>query len=160
MEIIELKRSSFSIIALLFGVAFLIVSIVEFIHIPLEEPLIFLFSSPGDAIWESSFLDHLAKALINLLIAMIFLYGVPQIKQGTLSGFGFLIGAGILALGIGTLFAIEWIANLIDFALQGLVDITVWEDFIFTEGIRTEIFLGIGSIYIMLLWKNRDNYLK
>ncbi len=160
MEIIELKRSSLSIVALLFGVAFLIVSIIEFIHIPLEEPLFFLFSSPGDAIWESSFLDHLAKALINLLIAAVFLYSVPQIKQGTLSGFGFLIGAGILALGIGTLFAIEWIANLIDFALQGLVDITVWEDFIFTEGIRTEIFLGIGSIYIMLLWKNRDNYLK
>ena len=160
MEIIELKRSSFSITALLFGVAFLIVSIIEFIHIPLEEPLFFLFSSPGDAIWESSFLDHLAKALINLLVAVIFLYSVPQLKQGTLSGFGFLIGAGMLALGIGALFAIEWIANLVDFALQGLIDITIWEYFIFTEGIRTEIFLGIGSIYIMLLWKNRDNYLE
>ncbi|MHA1670415.1 MAG: hypothetical protein ACTSV5_07525 [Promethearchaeota archaeon] len=160
MEIIVFKRSSFSIAALLFGVAFLVVSIIEFVHMPLEEPLFFLFFSPGDAIWESSFLDHLAKALINLLIAVIFLFGVPQIKKGTLSGFGFLIGAGILALRIGTLFIIEWIANLIDFALQGLVDIGVWEDFIFTEGIRIEIFLGIGSIYITLLWKNRDYYLE
>jgi len=159
MEIVKQKRSRLIIIALIFGIVYLFNTIMEFIHIGLEEPLFFLFSSPGDAVFETAYLDHFAKALVSLLITAVFLYSIPQLKKGTLEGFGFIIGAGILAIGIGFLFIAEWIANVIDFAIQGLSDLAVWEDFVFTDGIRIEWFIGIGSISILLIWKNRENYL-
>ncbi len=159
MEIIQEKRSFLSILSLIFGVVFVFISVMEFIHIGLEEPLMFFFSSPGDAIFEASILDHMAKGLINLLLAALFLYSYPHLKQGTLSGFGFFVGAGIIALGIGALFITEWVANLIDVALQSISDPGVWEEFVFTDGIRLEWFLGIASLYILLIWKNKENYL-
>ncbi|MHA1489467.1 MAG: hypothetical protein ACTSRI_07410 [Promethearchaeota archaeon] len=159
MEIIQEKRSFLSILSLIFGVVFIFISVMEFIHVGLEEPLIFFFSSPGDAVFETSILDHMAKGLINLLLAALFLYSYFPLKQGTLSGFGFLVGAGIMALAMGGLFIIEWLANVIDIALQSISDPGVWEEFVFTDGIRLEWFLGIASLYILLIWKNKENYL-
>lgn len=159
MEIIQSKRSTLSLVALTFGIVSIFVSIMEFIHVGLEEPMIFFFSTPGDAVFETSWLDHLMKGFVNLLIGAMFIYGYPKIREGTLEGFGFLIGAGILSLGIGMLFFTVWVANLIDVSLIGIAEPEIWEEFMFTEGIRLEWFMGIASIYILLVWKNRERYL-
>ncbi|MGQ4875153.1 MAG: hypothetical protein ACTSVV_17170 [Promethearchaeota archaeon] len=159
MKIVEQKRSTFSAIALIFGILYLFISVMEFIHISLNEPLIFFFSSPGDTLFETSYLDHLMKGFINLVISSMFLYTFFKLKEGTLEGFGFLIGAGFLSFGIGLLFIAEWIANLIDFLLIGIMEPEIWEGFTITDGIRLECFLGIASIYILWIWKNKERYL-
>ena len=168
MKIIEEKRSSLSLLALLFGIIFAFIAFIEFLLIGLEavtaangeEISILFFTSPGDAVFESSFLDHIMKGFVNLLIGALFLYGYPKIKGGTLEGFSFLIGGALLALGLAFLFISIWVANLIDTALIGISEPEIWDEFIFTDGIRFEWFLGVASIYILLIWKKRENYLK
>lgn len=164
MEIVSSKRGSLSIMALIFGIILIVIGIVELILVGMEESVegfsIIFFTSPGDAVFETSFLDHIAKALISFLIAAVFLYGYPKIKTGDLEGFSFLIGGGILILGIGLLFISVWVANIIDISLQSIGDPAVWDEFSILDGIRIEWFLAIGAINIVMIWKKRDQYLQ
>ena len=159
MEIVEEKRSVFSGIALIFSVVFAFISIMEFIHIGLSEPIIFFFSSPGDAIFETTGLDHLMKGFISFVIFTLFLSAVIKLQKGTIDGFAFLLGAAILSFGVGILFTMEWIANIFNTLIIGISDPEVWEEFTLTDGIRLEEFLGIASIYILMLWKNKEKYI-
>lgn len=159
MQIIESKRNSLSIIALILGMVLLFVAAMEVIHMFFEEPIMFFFASAGDSVFETGLLDHLMKGFVALVIGGLFLNAYPKLKQGTLEGFAFLIGAGILALAIAFLYITVWIANLIDTALISIIEPEIWKEFIITDGIRIEWFIGIASIYILFVWKNRESYL-
>lgn len=159
MQIIKSKRNSLSIIALILGMVLLFVAAMEVIHMFLEEPIMFFFASAGDSVFETGVLDHLMKGFVALVIGGLFLNAYPKLKQGTLEGFAFLIGAGILALAIAFLYITVWIANLIDTALISITEPGIWEEFVITDGIRIEWFIGIASIYILFVWKNRESYL-
>jgi hypothetical protein len=164
MEIVEEKRNSLSILALFFGIALIFIGIMELILILIEATFedvsILFFTSPGDAVFETSFLDHIMKAFVSFVVGGVFLYGYPKIREGSLEGFSFLVGGGILLMGIGFLFIAIWTANLIDTAILGLVEPDIWEQYVITDGIRIEWFLAIGSINIILIWKKREEYLK
>jgi hypothetical protein len=164
MEIVGSKKGILSSIALIFGIASIFIAIVEFSLIPLEvlneEFSILFFTSPGDAVFESAFLDHIMKGFVNIVIGSIFLLGYPKIRKLSPEGYSFLIGGGILILGVGFLFIMIWLANLIDTAIMGINESEVWLEYIITDGIRIEWFLGIGAISILSFWKKRDLYLK
>jgi hypothetical protein len=164
MEIIESKKTILSSLALIFGIGSIIVAIIELSLIPLEaineEFSLLFFTTPGDAVFESTFLDHVMKGLVNLVIGAIFLIGFPKIRKLSIEGYSFLIGGGILILGVGLLFITIWLANLIDTAIVGITEPEVWLEYVVTDGIRIEWFLGIGAISIMTFWKNRNQYLR
>jgi hypothetical protein len=163
MEIIGERRNSLSMMALVFGIAMVFVGIVELVLIGLESAIegfsLLFFTSPGDAVFETSFLDHVMKAFVGFVIGGVFLYAYPKIKTGSLEGFSFLMGGAILLAGIGFLFISIWLANLIDTAIIGLVEPEVWGDYVLTDGIRIEWFLAIASIKIVSIWKKREEYL-
>jgi hypothetical protein len=164
MDIVEDKRNSISRSALFFGIPLIFIGIMELILILIEATFedvsILFFTSPGDAVFETSFLDHIMKAFVSFVVGGVFLYGYPKIREGSLEGFSFLVGGGILLMGIGFLFIAIWTANLIDTAILGLVEPDIWEQYVITDGIRIEWFLAIGSINIILIWKKREEYLK
>jgi hypothetical protein len=164
MEIRDEKRNSLSLLALLFGIVILFIGIMELVLIGLEsvseDVSILFFTSPGDAVFETSALDHVMKAFVSFVIAGVFLYGYPKIRDGSLEGFSFLIGGGLLIAGIGALFIAVWVANLIDTAIIGIIEPEVWGDYVITDGIRIEWFLAVGSLSILSIWKNRERYLE
>ncbi|MFW9989078.1 MAG: hypothetical protein ACFFC3_10510 [Candidatus Odinarchaeota archaeon] len=164
MEIVESKKGILSSLALIFGILLIIVAIIEFSLILLEslneEFSLLFFTTPGDAVFESAFLDHIMKGFVNLVIGAIFLVGFSKIRKLSPEGYSFLIGGGILILGIGFLFIMIWIANLIDTAFIGISEPEVWLEYIITDGIRIEWFLGIGAISILSFWKKRELYIK
>ena len=163
MEIANNKKKILSLLALTFGIIPIVIAIMELILIGVEavaeDVSILFFTSPGDAVFESSALDHVMKAFVNFLIGGIFLHGYQKVKEGNPDGFSFLIGGGILLLGIGFLFIMIWGANLIDTVIKGFVEPEVWGEYIFTDGIRIEWFLGVGAISILSIWKNKEQYL-
>ncbi|MGV9142242.1 MAG: hypothetical protein ACOC1X_04825, partial [Promethearchaeota archaeon] len=69
MEIITEKRSLLSYLALFFGIAMIFIAIMELtlmgLELAIEDISILFFTSPGDAVFETSFLDHLMKALVG-----------------------------------------------------------------------------------------------
>lgn len=164
MEIVQEKKTYLSVIALLFGIASLIIAAVELSLIPLElvneDFSILFFTSPGDAVFESAYLDHALKAFVNIVIGVVFLIGVPKLLNKTIEGFSFLIGGGLLIFGIGVLFISIWVANFIDTAVISMVEPEVWLEYAIIDGIRVEWFLGIGAISILYVWRNKQNYLK
>ena len=163
MEIINEKRNSLSLLALFFGVVILFIGVMELILIGLEsaseDVSILFFTSPGDAVFETSFLDHIMKAFVSFVVGGVFLYGYPKIKAGSLEGFSFLIGGGVLIAAVGCLFIAVWAASLIDTAILGLIEPEVWGEYVITDGIRIEWFLTVGSLSILSIWKNREQYL-
>ncbi|MGV9200059.1 MAG: hypothetical protein ACOC4M_14730 [Promethearchaeia archaeon] len=163
MKINNDKRGSLGMMALIFGIAMIIVGSIELILMALESSMegfsLLFFTSPGDAVFESAILDHVMKAFVNFIIGGIFLYGYPKIKAGSLEGFSFLMGGGILLAGLGFLFITVWTANLIDTAIISLVEPEIWSQYIVTNGIRIEWFLAIGSINILSIWKKKEQYL-
>jgi len=185
MEIVGDKRKSIFILALVFGTILFFIGIMELLLIWLESWLqsisfwhyinfqsnhgIFInfienpifFSSTGGAVFENSLLDHILKAFVSFVISGMFLYGVPKIKKGSIDGFSFLIGGGILILCIGLLFFAIWAANLLDAAIiSKTADPEVWNEYVITDGIRIEWFLAIGTIKLLSIWKKRKQYLK
>ena len=164
MVIINKKRNPLKVIAICFGAIMIFIGIVELALMGLEtifEDLsIIFFSSPGDAVFETKYIDHLFKAFVSFVIGAIFLYAYPKIRSGSLDGFGFLVGGAILILGVGLLYISVWMANLIDSTIIGLVESEVWTEYSFLDGIRIEWFLAIASIGFFWLWKKKDLYLK
>lgn len=164
MEIIPEKRSSLSYLTLFFGIAMIFIAIMELtvmgLELAVEDISILFFTSPGDAVFETSFLDHLMKALVGFVVGGIFLYGIPKIKSGSIDGLSFLLGGSILLMGIGFLFIAIWLANLIDTAILGIVEPEIWSEYLITDGMRIEWFLAFGSISSLLIWKNRENYIQ
>jgi len=133
MEIVKNKRSSLSILALIVCIFSFFIAAMELILIGMETVLesnvLLFFTSPGDPIFETTFLDHVIKSLVNIVIGGIFFMGFLGLRKGTLKGFSFLIGGGILALGIGLLFVSIWFANLIDTTILGITNPGVWKEF-------------------------------
>ncbi|MHA1689926.1 MAG: hypothetical protein ACTSUN_11430 [Promethearchaeota archaeon] len=164
MKIMEKKRPLLSTLALVFCIISFFIASIEIIMIGMETIIedlgVLFFTSPGDPVFVTSLLDHIMKAFINFIIGGIFLNGYLKIRKGAFEGFSFLIGGGFLTLGLGFLFISTWFTNLIDTAIIGIIEPEVWDEFVIMDGIRIEWFLGIASIYIVIIWKNRENYLK
>jgi len=95
MEIANNKKKILSSLALTFGIIPIVIAIMELILIGVETGIedisILFFTSPGDAVFGSSALDHVMKAFVNFLIGGIFLHGYQKVKEGNPDGFRFFI---------------------------------------------------------------------
>ncbi|MHA1730600.1 MAG: hypothetical protein ACTSU5_01585 [Promethearchaeota archaeon] len=157
MEVVVERRGGLTALAIFGGVTFLALAALEVSAIWIQYPAFFTSGgnivigevNEGTGFW----LDHLLKSFVVGLVAGLFLYACPRLKTGTLEGYSFLVGAGVMALGLGVIFTLSWLGE----GLSALLENEGWN---ILNAFRLEIPLGIGiGIAVLGIWKNQPRYI-
>ncbi len=153
---------SLKIIGIINLFMFVIIATIEFIAIFIDIPIFFV--SEGDAVgfadFSGNWLDHFFKVLIDLVLAMIFIYVTKNISKDDIAkensdsqknALSFAIGGGFIIFGIGLLYILIWLSGFLNNAILGSLNEWSW-----FAGIRLESAVALINLPILKTWKNRN----
>lgn len=137
-------------------IVFGIVVIFEILSLFIDFPV--LFVSEGDAAGIAEFtgnwFDHLLKALIGLTLVYIFLTAIRSCSEKSpelnTKAYAFIVGGGVVVVGIGLLYGLTWLAQFLDLAFSNNLSDWVWY-----AGFRLEILALFVNIPVLKIWKRK-----